>query len=148
LSRDPSPYLDRIALRPHIQTTSNTPNSASIHSVHHRSVFFYFEGQEQKGVERSGLHVVFIAFNCGSDLGVLLEAGLWRHKRLASVLSVDSAPPRDMYLRWLDLRVTIRLRLDDVRAVRIAKEQTFEFDVVSAQLSIRDLSDAPPRDLH
>jgi hypothetical protein len=53
-----------------------------------------------------------------------------------------------MYLRWLDLRVTIRLRLDDVRAVRIAKEQTFEFDVVSAQLSIRDLSDAPPRDLH
>jgi hypothetical protein len=74
LSRDPSLYLDRIALRPHTQTTSNTPNSTSIHSVHHRGVFFYFEGQEQKGVERSGLHIVFIAFNCGSDLGVLLEA--------------------------------------------------------------------------
>ena len=97
-------YLDRIALRPHTQTTGNTPNSSSIHSVHHRSVFFYFEGQERKGVERSGLHIVFIAFNCGSDLGVLLEAefgtmvGL-TNKRAVSVLSPDSAPPRDMYQR-------------------------------------------------
>ena len=75
-----------------------------LNSLWPRSVSFYFEDQERKGVERSGLHIVFIAFNCGSDLGVLLEAnfgttvGLTR-KRAASILSLDSAPPRDMYQR-------------------------------------------------
>jgi hypothetical protein len=45
-----------------------------LNSLGPRSIFFSFEDQERKGVECSGLHIVFIVFNCGSDLGVLLEA--------------------------------------------------------------------------